>query len=235
MRCVPHAGKCCLLQTHQAMYRCVKCATTELPRVIAERPIHLSSSNGWAEFWPVPMKFLVFHIKGSFILCCKWVALPHCTLLHRNCHVTALRCQRKVKLILTWNVVMLWWLVAESNRCISTATQLEMLLIPHALCWSSRKCNCACALPRKSATALARYPQKLAKICLRVKNFVKILVTAQTHLCSYGEQQRAFGNSNICNWGVVWTDLNHTHKLQIINKPISLLVAFKQQVDWLVY
>ena len=31
------------------------------------------------------------------------------------------------------------------------------------------------------------------------KNFVKILVTAQTQLHSYSEQQRAFGNSNICN------------------------------------
>ena len=28
---------------------------------------------------------------------------------------------------------------------------------------------------------------------------VKILVTAQTQLRSYSEQQRAFGNSNICN------------------------------------
>ena len=31
------------------------------------------------------------------------------------------------------------------------------------------------------------------------KNFVKILVTAQTQLRSYSEQHRAFGNSNICN------------------------------------
>ena len=34
------------------------------------------------------------------------------------------------------------------------------------------------------------------------KNFVKILVTAQTQLHSYSEQQRAFGNSNICNWDI---------------------------------
>ena len=27
--------------------------------VIAEPAIHLSSSNGWVEFWPEPMKFLV--------------------------------------------------------------------------------------------------------------------------------------------------------------------------------
>ena len=31
------------------------------------------------------------------------------------------------------------------------------------------------------------------------KNFVKNLVTAQTQLRSYSEQQRVFGNSNICN------------------------------------
>ena len=31
------------------------------------------------------------------------------------------------------------------------------------------------------------------------KNFVTILVTAQTQLRSYSEQQSAFGNSNICN------------------------------------
>ena len=54
---------------------------------------------------------------------------------------------------------------------------------------------------RRSATALARYPQKLAKL-FAGKNFVKILVTAQTQLRSYSEQQRAFGNSNICNSAV---------------------------------
>ena len=48
------------------------------------------------------------------------------------------------------------------------------------------------------------------QLCLRVtrrswqklfasKNLVKILVTAQTQLHSYSEQQRAFGISNICN------------------------------------
>ena len=51
---------------------------------------------------------------------------------------------------------------------------------------------------RSSATALACYPQKLAKLFVG-NNFVKILVTAQTQLRSYSEQQRAFGNSNICN------------------------------------
>ena len=36
---------------------------------------------------------------------------------------------------------------------------------------------------RRSATVLARYPQKLAKI-VAGKNFIKILVTAQTQLRS---------------------------------------------------
>ena len=49
----------------------------------------------------------------------------------------------------------------------------------------------------KSTTALARYPQKLAKL-FAGKNFVTILVTAQTQLRSYSEQQRVFGISNIC-------------------------------------
>ena len=53
--------------------------------------------------------------KGPFILRCNCVALPHCNLLHRNCDVTALRCRMKIKFILTWNAVMLWWLTAESN------------------------------------------------------------------------------------------------------------------------
>ena len=39
--------------------------------------------------------------KGPFILHHNCVALPHCTLLHTNCDVTALRCRMKVKLILT--------------------------------------------------------------------------------------------------------------------------------------
>ena len=58
----------------------------------------------------------------AIVLC--WVALPHCTILHRNCDVTALRCRMKVKFILTWNAVMLRWLASESTRYIGTATQL---------------------------------------------------------------------------------------------------------------
>ena len=73
-----------------------------------------------------------------------------------------------------------------------------MLLIPNALCWSSRKCNCACALPAEVQLRLRVTHRSWQKL-FAGKNFVKILVTAQTQLCSYSEQQRAFGNSNICN------------------------------------
>ena len=74
-----------------------------------------------------------------------------------------------------------------------------MLLIPNALCWSSRKCNCACALPAEVQLRL-RVTRRSWQKLFAGKNFIKILVTAQTQLRSYSEQQRAFGNSNICNW-----------------------------------
>ena len=74
-----------------------------------------------------------------------------------------------------------------------------MLLIPNALCWSSRKCNCACALPAEVQLRL-RITRRSWQKLFAGRNFVKILVTAQTQLRSYSEQQRAFGNSNICNW-----------------------------------
>ena len=77
-----------------------------------------------------------------------------------------------------------------------------MLLIPNALCWSSRKCNCACALPAEVQLRL-RVTRRSWQKLFAGKNFVKILVTAQTQLRSYSEQQRAFGNSNICNCVVV--------------------------------
>ena len=77
--------------------------------------------------------------------------------------------------------------------------QLEMLLIPNALCWSSWKCNCACALPAEVQLRLCVTRRSWQKLFVG-KNFVKILVTAQTQLRSYSEQQRAFGNSNICSW-----------------------------------
>ena len=63
--------------------------------------------------------------KGPFILRCNCTVLPHCTALHRNCNVTALRCRIKVKFILTQNAVMLQWLAAESNQYIGTATRLQ--------------------------------------------------------------------------------------------------------------
>ena len=50
--------------------------------------------------------------------------LPHRTLLHKNCGVTALQCRMKVKFILTWNAFKLRWLAAESNQYIVTAMQL---------------------------------------------------------------------------------------------------------------
>ena len=51
--------------------------------------------------------------KCPVILYRNCVALPHSTLLHRNCDVTALWCRMKVKFILTWNAVKLRWLAAE--------------------------------------------------------------------------------------------------------------------------
>ena len=61
--------------------------------------------------------------------------------------------------------------------------QLEMLLIPNALCWSSRKCNCACALPAEVQLRL-RIARRSWQKLFAGKNFVKILVTAQTQLRS---------------------------------------------------
>ena len=76
--------------------------------------------------------------------------------------------------------------------------QLEMLLILNALCWSSRKCNCTCALPAEVQLRL-RVTYRSRQKLFAGKNFIKILVTVQTQLRSYSEQQRAFGNNNICN------------------------------------
>ena len=77
-----------------------------------------------------------------------------------------------------------------------------MLLIPNALFWSSRKCNCACALPAEVQLRL-RVTRRSWQKLFAGKNCVKILVTAQTQLRSYSEQQRAFGNRNICNCYVI--------------------------------
>ena len=73
-----------------------------------------------------------------------------------------------------------------------------MLLIPYALCWSSRKSNCACALTAEVQLLLHVTYTSCQKL-FSGKNLVKILVTAQTQLHSCSEQQRTFGNSNICN------------------------------------
>ena len=95
-------------------------------------------------------------------------------------------------------IVPLWRQCDLAVKVRSYYMQLEMLLIPNALCWSSRKCNCACALPAEVQLRL-RVTRRSWQKLFAGKNFVKILVTAQTQLRSYSEQQRAFGNSNICN------------------------------------
>ena len=64
-------------------------------------------------------------LKGPFILQHNRVVLMHCTLLHRNWDVTALRCRMEVKFIWTSNLVMLQWLAAETNRCIGSVSQLR--------------------------------------------------------------------------------------------------------------
>ena len=96
------------------------------------------------------------------------------------------------------------------DTVIDNMLQLEMLLIPNALCWSSRKCNCACALPAEVQLRL-RFTNRSWQKLFAGKNFVKILVTAQTQSCSYSEQKRAFGNSNICNSALLskWAALPH--------------------------
>ena len=74
-----------------------------------------------------------------------------------------------------------------------------------ALVCYPQKCNCACVLPTEvQLIALVCYPQKCNCACVLPaevgKSFmwVKNLVTAQTQLRLYSEQQRAFGISNIC-------------------------------------
>ena len=98
-----------------------------------------------------------------------------------------------------------WWKQLQ----VEEYTELEMLLIPNALCWSSQKCNCAARYPQKCNCGCALPTEVQLRLCLTCrswqklfagKNFVKILVTAPTQLHSYSEQQRVFGNSNICNW-----------------------------------
>ena len=97
---------------------CIQWSTLK-PKVRNLRPsarIHMDSPE---EFF---QKSMDSHhtTKGPFILHCNCIVL-----LHRNCDVTALLCRIKVKFILTRNVVMLRWLVTESNQYIGTATQLQ--------------------------------------------------------------------------------------------------------------
>ena len=111
-----------------------------------------------------------------------------------------------------------------------------MLPIPNALCWSSRKCNCACSLPAEVQLPLRVTCRSWQKL-FEGKNFVKILVTAQTQLRSYNEQQRAFGNNNICNSVQInvsnfwilhsWMFLNCNHHLSLLgSKNNCNLVTF---------
>ena len=44
------------------------------------------------------------------------VVLLHCTVMHRNCDVTALWYYIKFTFFFTWNAVKLRWLAAESNQ-----------------------------------------------------------------------------------------------------------------------
>ena len=57
--CARHRHKFNLSTDASHNTRCSYALNTQLPRIIAECTIHLLSSNGWAEFWPEPMKFLV--------------------------------------------------------------------------------------------------------------------------------------------------------------------------------
>ena len=106
--------------------------------------------------------------------------------------------------------------------------QLEMLLIPNTLCWSFRKCNCACALPAEVQLRL-RVTRRSWQKLFAGKNFVKILVTAQTQLPSYSEQQRAFGNSNICNCQgtlISWKDYVNLKFISLPTLATKILTKF---------
>ena len=63
--------------------------------------------------------------KGPFILGRNCVALPHCTLLHRNCDVTALRCRMKVHFNLKCGEAVVTCGRKYCNRYIGTTTRLR--------------------------------------------------------------------------------------------------------------
>ena len=93
--------------------------------------------------------------------------------------------------------------VANSKRPLLIIPKVQLRLCvtrrsATALAHYPQKCNCACALSAEVQLRL-RVTRRSWQKLFAGKNFVKILVTAQTQLRSYSEQQRAFGNSNICN------------------------------------
>ena len=65
--------------------------------------------------------------------------LPHSTVVHRN--VTALWCHMIVKLILTWTMVKLRWLVTQNNRYIGTAMQLRCSMNGPLEPWRHQVCS----------------------------------------------------------------------------------------------
>ena len=155
--------------------------------------------------------------KGPFILHHNCVAVPIYRLLSATNHRSFTAFQVKMNLtFMRHRKAVTSQFLCRKVQC-GNAMQLEMLLIPKALCWSSWKCNCACALSQKCncACALIAEVQLRLRVTCRSwqklfagKNLVKNLVTAQMQLRSYSEQQRAFGNSNICNCHKVWRGFN---------------------------
>ena len=68
---VRHAPKFSLHKDVSCSTQCTHTLNTQLLCVIAERAIHISSHNGWAEFWPEPIKFLVDMLNHTHWL---WMA-----------------------------------------------------------------------------------------------------------------------------------------------------------------
>ena len=56
---VHHTRKFCLCIDASRDTRCSHVLNTQVPKVIAERVIHILSNNGWMDFLPEPMNFLV--------------------------------------------------------------------------------------------------------------------------------------------------------------------------------
>ena len=158
----------------------------------------------------------------------------HCVPFWKMCHPEILdwHCANFVisKLYVKCKVLKHKFLQRDQTK--SNAKQLEMfnleiLLIPNALCWSfqdaaSWKCNCAWALPAEVQLRL-RVTRRSWQKLFAGKNFVKLLVTAQTQLRSYSEQQRAFGNSNICNCLFVFSNERRATSNTISEKTYCFL------------